>query len=99
SDINNSDGGVFQILRNMQHSYTIIPEVVQGWRWGTSITTLLIPQRGFLLGIPLAVMVITLWWDAMQERKSVPPASAGGSKKRLNPPTDAGGTDPSLPTR
>jgi len=83
----------------MQHSYTIIPDLAQGWRWGTSITTLLIPQRGFLLGIPLAVMVFTLWWDAVQERKSVPPASAGGSKKRVNPPADAGGTDPSLPMR
>jgi len=99
SDINKSDGGVFQILRNMQHSYTIIPDLAQGWRWGTSITTLLIPQRGFLLGIPLAVMVFTQWWDAVQERKSVPAASAGGSKKRVNPPADAGGTDPSLPMR
>jgi hypothetical protein len=99
SDINKSEGGVFQILRNMQHSYTIIPEVAQGWRWGTSITTLLIPQRGFLLGIPLAVMVFTLWWDAMQEKKSVPPASAGGSKKRLNPAADAGGTDPAAQMR
>jgi hypothetical protein len=69
SDINKSDGGVFQILRNMQHSYTIIPDLAQGWRWGTSITTLLIPQRGFLLGIPLAVMVFTQWWDAMQTRE------------------------------
>ena len=99
SDINKSDGGVFQILRNMQHSYTIIPDVTQGWRWGTSITTLLVPQRGFLLGIPLAVIVFTLWWDAMQDKKSVPPASAGGSKKRLNPPADADGTDSSSQMR
>ena len=65
SDINRSEGGIFQILRNMQHSYTIIPDLTQGWRWGGSITTLLIPQRGFLLGIPLAVIVFTQWWDAM----------------------------------
>jgi len=61
-----SEGGIFQALRHMQHSYTITPDVMQGWRWGTSITTLLIPQRGFLLGIPLAVIVFTLWWDAMK---------------------------------
>jgi len=96
SDINKSEGGVFQILRNMQHSYTIIPDVTQGWRWGSSITTLLIPQRGFLLGIPLAVIVITLWWDAM---KSVPPAPADGTKKRPTPPANAGGTDQALPMR
>lgn len=78
-DINNSDGGVFQILRNMHHSYTIIPDMAQGWRWGTSITTLLIPQRGFLLGIPLAVIVITQWWDAMQTRED---QSAEGQEPR-----------------
>jgi hypothetical protein len=71
SDINKSEGGIFQILRNMQHSYTIIPDVTQGWRWGSSITTLLIPQRGFLLGIPLAVIVITLWWDAKADAETL----------------------------
>jgi hypothetical protein len=69
SDVNRTEGGVFEVLRNMNHSYTITPDVTQGWRWGTSITTLLIPQRGFLLGIPLAVIVFTLWWDAMREGK------------------------------
>jgi len=69
SDINRSDGGIFQILRNMQHSYTIIPDLAAGWRWGGSITTLLIPQRGFLLGIPLAVIVFTQWWQSMEGAK------------------------------
>src|SRR5436190_12810388 len=70
SDINRSDGGIFQILRNMQHSYTIIPDLAQGWRWGGSITTLLIPQRGFLLGIPLAVIVFTQWWQSMPDAET-----------------------------
>jgi len=96
-DVNKSDAGVFHILMNIQHSYTILPDVTQGWRWGNAVTSLLVPQRGFLLGIPLAVIVFTQWWDAMREkRESVPPASAGGSKKRLNPPANAGGTDRSL---
>src|SRR5258706_7653533 len=98
-DVNKSDAGVFHVLMNIQHSYTILPEVAQGWRWGNAVTSLLVPQRGFLLGIPLAVIVFTLWWDAMREkRESVPPASAGGSKRRLNPPADAGGTDPAWPS-
>ncbi|HYW74588.1 MAG TPA: hypothetical protein VE961_26420 [Pyrinomonadaceae bacterium] len=78
TDVNNSEGGIFQILRNLNHSYTITPDVTQGWRWGTSITTLLIPQRGFLLGIPLAVIVFTLWWDAMQGGKEGEAQSAKG---------------------
>lgn len=98
-DVNKSDAGVFHVLMNIQHSYTILPEVAQGWRWGNAVTSLLVPQRGFLLGIPLAVIVFTQWWDAMRDRESVPPASAGGSKKRLNPPADVGGTDRSWPLR
>jgi hypothetical protein len=92
SDVNQSDGGVFGVLRHISHSYTILPEVAQGWRWGNAVTSLLVPQRGFLLGIPLAAIVFTQWWAATK-KKSVPPASAGGSKRRLNPPADAGGTD------
>ena len=99
SDVNQSDGGVFGVLRHISHSYTILPEVAQGWRWGNAVTSLLVPQRGFLLGIPLAAIVFTQWWAAMRDRESVPPASAGGSKKRPNPPADAGGTDRAWPTR
>jgi len=65
-DVNKSDAGVFHVLMNIQHSYTILPDVTQGWRWGNAVTSLLVPQRGFLLGIPLAVIVFTQWWDAMK---------------------------------
>src|SRR5256884_3396579 len=63
-DVNKSDAGVFHVLMNIQHSYTILPDVAQGWRWGNAVTSLLVPQRGFLLGIPLAVIVFTQWWQA-----------------------------------
>ena len=70
SDVNKTEGGVFQILKHIPHSYTILPEVEQGWRWGNSVISLLVPQRGFLLGIPLAVIVFTQWWAAMNTAKS-----------------------------
>lgn len=66
-DVNKTEGGVFQVLNHVQHSYTILPDVGQGWRWGNSVTSLLVPQRGFLLGIPLAVIVFTQWWAGMNE--------------------------------
>ncbi len=67
SDVNQSDAGVFGVLRHITHSYTILPEVVQGWRWGNAVTSLLVPQRGFLLGIPLAAIVFTQWWAASRD--------------------------------
>src|SRR5688572_9230222 len=92
-DVKKIEGGVFQVLRHIPHSYTILPEIEKGWRWGNSITSLLVTQRGFLLGIPLAVIVFTLWWTVLRADKSEPPALAGGPKKRANPPADAGGSD------
>jgi len=38
------------------------------WRWGNAISSLLVPQRGILLGLPLAVIVFTQWWLATGER-------------------------------
>src|SRR5882724_5169743 len=77
-DVNKSDAGVFHVLMNIQHSYTILPDVAQGWRWGNAVTSLLVPQRGFLLGIPLSVIVFTQWWDAMREKREE--QSAEGKK-------------------
>jgi hypothetical protein len=68
-DVGKVDGGVFQVLRHLPHSYTILPEIEKAWRWGNSITSLLLTQRGFLLGIPLALIVITQWWELLGESK------------------------------
>jgi hypothetical protein len=55
-----SHAGFVAFLKSLPVSFTIIPEST--WRWGNAISTLLIPQRGFLLGLPLAVIVFTQWW-------------------------------------
>ena len=93
SDVNKTEGGVFQILKHIPHSYTILPEVEQGWRWGNSVISLFVPQRGFLLGIPLAVIVFTQWWAAMNTAKSKVQGAKGKetrSTERLQGPlTDA----------
>jgi hypothetical protein len=65
-DVKKIEGGVFQVLRHIPHSYTILPEIEKAWRWGNSITSLLVTQRGFLLGIPLAVIVFKLWWTVLR---------------------------------
>ena len=57
-----NENGWTSFLKSLPVSFTIIPETT--WRWGNAISTLLIPQRGFLLGLPLAVIVFTQWWLA-----------------------------------
>jgi hypothetical protein len=58
--VNGEHDTLVGFLRSLPPSFTIIPETP--WRWGNAISTLLIPQRGFLLGLPLAVIVFTQWW-------------------------------------
>ncbi len=96
SDVNKTDGGVFHMLRHIPHSYTILPEVADGWRWGNAVTSLLVPQRGFLLGIPLAAIVFTQWWTASQgdaegKSKKVKGKKDERREKRLGAATSATG--------
>ena len=87
-DVGKVDGGVYQVLKRLAHSYTILPEIEKAWRWGNSITSLLLTQRGFLLGIPLAVIVITQWWEVLDENKVK--RKKGKGKKEERPATTAG---------
>lgn len=54
--------GLLGVLNDLPPSFTVIPETT--WRWGNAISSLLVPQRGFLMGLPLAVIVFTQWWLA-----------------------------------
>ena len=60
-----SDTGLFGAFKLLPPSVTVIPETT--WRWGNAVSTLLVPQRGMLLGLPLAVIVFTQWWTSESE--------------------------------
>lgn len=89
-----SQQGLAEILHSLPDAFTVIPETT--WRWGNAISTLLVPQRGFLLGLPLAVIVFTQWWlsesepVAPVEEQSGKRGKAGGKKQKKS---KTGGTD------
>ena len=63
-----TERGVIPLLGALPHDYTIlgradVPWMVWALRWGNSLTTLLVPQRGFLFGLPLFVLALTLVWE------------------------------------
>lgn len=60
-DLGRSKDGLAAMIETLPSSFTINNA---GWRWGNAMSTLLVPQRGFLLGLPLAVIVFTQWWKA-----------------------------------
>ncbi|HYN86447.1 MAG TPA: hypothetical protein VER32_14450 [Pyrinomonadaceae bacterium] len=57
--------GFWHFLREgddaLTHYYTMWGD---SYKWGNAVTTLLVPQRGLLLGLPVALVVWTLWWKA-----------------------------------
>jgi hypothetical protein len=66
--------GLIDTLGQLDRYYTIYGDT---YKWGNFVTILLVPQRGLLLGVPLALIVWTLWWKATEgagERE----AGAGG---------------------
>jgi hypothetical protein len=73
-----SDEGFIGVFKRLSTSFTIIPDST--WRWGNAISTLLVPQRGFLLGLPLAVIVFTQWWLATKPHEEAPSVSIGEKK-------------------
>jgi len=65
-----NEGGLWGALVNLSPSFTVIPETT--WRWGNAVSALLVPQRGFLMGLPLAVLAFTQWWLATDKETPKP---------------------------
>ena len=76
-----NEGGLFGVLMDLPPSFTVIPETT--WRWGNAISALLVPQRGFLMGLPLATIAFTQWWIATDKPRAVEPIR--DTKKKTRP--------------
>jgi hypothetical protein len=66
--------GVFGLLGALEHDYTIMGHI--GYRWGNAVTALFVTQRSILLGVALALVVWTLWWQASER------ATGGGQRAK-----------------
>ncbi|MDX2044937.1 MAG: hypothetical protein SF097_27245 [Acidobacteriota bacterium] len=65
--------GLAHFVTNLPNAYTMNADLLWGdgkipLRWGNVFTTLLIPQRSMLFGLPLVALVILLWWMAVGEQ-------------------------------
>lgn len=74
-----NEGGLFGVLMDLPPSFTVIPETT--WRWGNAVSALLVPQRGFLMGLPLAVIAFTQWWIATDKTRPEQTAETGKKKR------------------
>lgn len=81
------EGGLWGVLMSLPSSFTVIPETT--WRWGNAISALLVPQRGFLMGLPLAVIVFTQWWFALEKAGAVSGAARKHKMHKIDLPEPA----------
>ncbi|MHB2015463.1 MAG: hypothetical protein ACYCW6_00805 [Candidatus Xenobia bacterium] len=65
---------LFALMPHLPHDYTIF----DNWmiRWGNALTTLLMPERSLLMGIPPLLVVLGLWWRSVVEPKEKHPRQA-----------------------
>ncbi|HEY6329730.1 MAG TPA: hypothetical protein VI756_10365, partial [Blastocatellia bacterium] len=56
------ENGLLDVLLHLPHDYTVISDTT--WRWGNTITSLLITQRSILMGMPLAMVLLIELWKA-----------------------------------
>ena len=76
-----SSDGFFATLTNLQHDYTIVPNSIL--RWGNSLTTLFVPQRSILFGLPLAITIFCQWWLAISQQEEAPASAARADAEAL----------------
>ncbi|HYY59635.1 MAG TPA: hypothetical protein VE842_20060 [Pyrinomonadaceae bacterium] len=95
-DARRSGASLLDLFMRPEHDFTIIPETV--YRWGNALTTLLVPQRSMLLGLPLALVVFIQWWQAFEaESGSLEVKEAKRkTKKAKRVERDAGVASPAL---
>jgi len=66
--------GLPDFIARMPSAFTMNADLIWGsskipLRWGNVFTTLLIPQRSMLFGLPLVAMIIALWWMSFGEER------------------------------
>jgi hypothetical protein len=70
--------GFFEFLRALSSDYTIRPETL---RFGNPLIVLFMTQRGFLLGMPIVLIVLTQLWKVFATKSTVDTVEA--EKKSL----------------
>ena len=71
--------GLISLIVNPTADYTILGNSI--YRFGNALTTLLVPQRSLLLGLPIAIAVFGLLWSSLH--LSAKPGSSGTRRRAL----------------
>ena len=65
-DLISERGNLLRFLSSL-NDYTKIDDL--GYRWINTTTSLLVPQRPFLFGFPMSILVLTMLWQGVKSHK------------------------------
>lgn len=74
-----TEKGIFGLLMDLQNDYSLRPDTT--WRWGNTLTVLLITQRSMLIGLPFALVILNGLWTIFTAE---PQKRRDGEKADLN---------------
>jgi len=80
-DLYDSSSGLIALLSSQPRSYTIMDSGIL--RWGNSLTTLFVPQRSILFGMPLAVCIFVQWWQSIAGRSKTAGAHSSANGRMI----------------
>lgn len=71
-DFSAQENGLLDFVAHLPNTFTMNADLTLDaskipLRWGNIFTTLLIPQRSMLFGLPFVAMIIALWWMSFSE--------------------------------
>ncbi|HHT9112839.1 MAG: hypothetical protein HZA47_02055 [Planctomycetes bacterium] len=66
-DLSHTSGNIWSFLMNLPRDYTKIPSL--NYHWITPLTCLNIPQRPFLFGFPITMLIFTLLYTGIEHKK------------------------------
>ena len=99
-DMRQNEHGLIGNILHLPHDYSIISDTT--WRWGNSVTSLLVTQRSMLMGMPLTIIVLIELWKFTRDRKAAvvqrptQDARKAGRKKKGAASRNTG-TNPTVP--
>lgn len=67
-DLQTSNLNFFQFIQVLPKDYTALKEI--GFYWINVVISMFLPQRSFLLGLPVAILILYIFWD-LSERFEV----------------------------
>jgi hypothetical protein len=86
NDPNQLKHGLVFFFEHLPKTYTMNADLSNiPLRWGNVFTTMLVPQRSMLFGLPIVAMIIMLWWMAVGERGGAGERESGRRGKVPSP--------------